>query len=195
MKRNKQAEIIKQLTKEELSFHLYITQLILIVISIISAFFLFKNFSAFFNLFQLDSSIFTLGLTNGIIIVVLDIVFMKILPNHYYDDGGINESIFKNRSITEIALLTAVIAICEELLFRGVIQTHFGLIIASVIFAIVHIRYWGHWFLIFNILLLSFWMGLVYEWSDHNLLVTIMMHFIIDFILGFIIKYRNKNME
>ncbi|MED3780894.1 CPBP family intramembrane metalloprotease [Heyndrickxia sporothermodurans] len=195
MKRNKQAEIIKQLTKEELSFHLYITQLILVVIAIISSFFLFKNFSSFFTLFQLNLSIFTLGLTNGIAIVVLDFVCMKILPDHFYDDGGINEKIFKNRSILEIAFLAAVIAVCEELLFRGVIQTHFGLIIASVIFAIVHIRYWGHWFLIVNILLLSYWLGLVYEWSQHNLMTTIMMHFTIDFILGLIIKSKNKNME
>ncbi|GIN85629.1 CAAX amino protease [Heyndrickxia sporothermodurans] len=192
MRKNKQAEIIQQLTKRELTFHLYATQLVLLTISIISAIFLFKDLSTFFNLFRLQSTIISIGLISGIIIVLLDVILMKIVPNNYYDDGGINEKIFSNRSIMEIALLTAVIAISEEFLFRGVLQTHVGLIIASIIFALVHIRYWGNWFLIINILILSFWIGFVYEISNNNLNTTIMMHFIIDFLLGIFYKYKNK---
>ncbi|MGV3466927.1 MAG: CPBP family intramembrane glutamic endopeptidase [Heyndrickxia sp.] len=192
MKKMNQAEIIGQLSKKELTFHLIATQIVLLTISIILGIFLIKDFSSFFNLFRFDSSIYVIGISNGILIVILDLFLMRILPKKYYDDGGINEKIFQNRSIIEIIGLTLLIAICEEILFRGIIQTHFGIFAASIIFALVHIRYWGHWFLIFNIVILSFWIGLVYEFADHHLLTTITMHFIIDLLLGIAIKLRKK---
>ena len=193
MKKMNQAEIISQLTKKELTFHLVATQIVLLTISIILGIFLINDFSSFFNLFRSDSSIYVLGITNGIVIVILDLFLMKVLPDGYYDDGGINEKIFQDRSVLEIIGLTLLIALSEEILFRGIIQTHFGVIAASTIFALVHIRYWGHWFLILNIVVLSFWIGFVYEWSDHNLLTTITMHFLIDFFLGIAIKIRSKD--
>ncbi|MBS4173311.1 CPBP family intramembrane glutamic endopeptidase [Bacillus sp. FJAT-49736] len=192
MKKWNQANIIQQLSKKELTFHLVTTQLVLLTISVLLGIFLFKDFSAFFNLFRFDSSIYLIGITNGVLIVLLDLIFMKVLPDRFYDDGGINERIFQDRSIMEIIGLTILIAFSEEILFRGVIQTHFGIIAASIIFALVHIRYWGHWFLILNIVILSFWIGIVYEWSNHHLLTTISMHFIIDLLLGIAMKYRMK---
>lgn len=195
MRKNKQSDVIKQLSKRELTFHLYITQVIILTISIISSIFLFHDYQSFFHLFKVNSSILSLGVVSGIIIVILDLILMRVLPQHYYDDGGVNEKIFKDRSFLEILFLAAVIALSEELLFRGVIQTNFGMVIASIVFAIAHIRYWGHWFLIVNIVVLSFWMGLVYEFSDHNVVTTIVMHFIVDFLLGLSIKYNNKTIK
>ena len=190
MKRNKQAELIGQMSTKELTFHLLVSQCILLIIALIIGIFLFNHLSAFFSLFRLEWSIITLGLTSGILVVLIDVFLMKILPKHYYDDGGINERIFANRSVASIALLSIIIAFSEEILFRGVLQTHFGLIITSIIFAIVHVRYWSHWFLITNVLVLSFWIGLVYEFSGNNLLVPITMHFTIDFLLGLVIQYN-----
>jgi uncharacterized protein len=192
MKKSKQSEIIQQLSKGELTFHLIATQIVLLTISIILGIFLFKELSSFFNLFRFHSSIYMEGVTNGIAIVVLDLILMKVLPDHFYDDGGVNQKIFKNRSIAEIIGLTILIAFCEEILFRGVIQTHFGIFAASILFALVHIRYWGHWFLILNIVVLSFWIGIVFEWSHHHLLTTITMHFIIDLLLGMAMKFKFK---
>jgi len=192
MKKTNQAEIIAQLSKKELTFHLIATQIVLLTISIILGIFFIKDISSFFNLFRLDSSIYVIGISNGILVVILDLFLMKVLPERYYDDGGINEKIFQNRSIMEIIGLTLLIAICEEILFRGIIQNQFGIIAGSIIFALVHIRYWGHWFLIINIIILSFWIGFVYEFSNHHLLTTITMHFIIDLLLGIAIKLRKK---
>jgi membrane protease YdiL (CAAX protease family) len=113
---------------------------------------------------------------------------MKVLPKAYYDDGGVNERIFRRLTVPNIFFITMLVACAEELLFRGIIQSCFGLIAASFIFAAVHIRYWKHWYLIVNVVLLSFWLGLVYELSNENLLSTMMMHFTIDFLLGIRIK-------
>jgi uncharacterized protein len=185
----KQGEIIKQLTKKQLTFHLFFTQIVLLTISFLLGIFLFEDWSTFGSQFRWTSSIWTIGLTFGIIVVILDLVLMKYLPPGFYDDGGVNERIFSDRSTGEIALLAIVIAVSEEILFRGVIQFHLGLILSSIIFAVIHFRYWAHWFLILNIVVLSFWIGIIYELTG-NLLVTIMMHFIIDFLLGLYMRFK-----
>lgn len=195
MKRNQQSELIKQLTDKELLFHLYATQLLLLIISFLLSLFLFDHVLAVFTLIDWnDPQVLYIGGTAGVAVVLLDVVLMKLLPARFYDDGGLNERIFKNRSIVHIAFLAAVIAISEEILFRGVIQTNFGIFVASTIFAVVHIRYLSNLFLFTNVLALSFLIGIIYEWTG-NLLVTIFMHFIIDFLLGLLMKYQpmNKN--
>ena len=78
-----------------------------------------------------DTNILLVGGMSGIAVVIVDLVLMKIMPAKYYDDGGLNERMFQKRSLLQIALIAAVVAIGEEILFRGVIQTHMGLILSS----------------------------------------------------------------
>jgi uncharacterized protein len=189
--KNKYNELIKGLTDRELLFHLYMTQIILLVITIVLGILLFDQFSFMKAIDFSDMRILLIGVPAGVAIVILDILLMKWLPSSYYDDGGLNNRIFRNRSILHIAWIAAVVAISEELLFRGVIQTKVGLILASLIFAIIHYRYLFNWFLFTNIVILSFFIGYMYEWSN-NLALTMVMHFTIDFLLGIYIKYRHS---
>jgi len=183
-------ETVAGLTEKELLFHLVATQIVLLTISAILGMILFDSLNEFKNLFIWDDfSILTVGFGTAILVVTIDILLMKYLPPSYYDDGGLNERIFKNKTILQIALIAAMVAISEEILFRGIIQTNAGLMITSIIFAVVHYRYLFNWFLFLNIILLSFLIGYIYMQTD-NLLVTIAMHFIIDFLLGLMIKFR-----
>jgi len=185
-------ETVAGLTEKELLFHLIATQILLLTISAILGMILFDSFNEFEGLFiWRDWNILLVGLTGGAAVVVMDFIFMKYLPKSYYDDGGLNERIFRNRSVVQIMLIAALVAISEEILFRGVIQTNTGLIISSIIFAVVHYRYLFNWFLFTNIILLSFLIGYIYLVTN-NLVVTIVMHFFIDFILGLIIKFRTQ---
>ncbi|MBM7584388.1 membrane protease YdiL (CAAX protease family) [Bacillus pakistanensis] len=188
--KNNQAEIIKKISDRELSFHLYATQVVLLTISFLLGIFLFEDMDTFTNQFNLNFRTALIGLGFGLIVVILDIILMKKLPENLYDDGGINQRIFSRRNPGEIALLSLLIALSEEILFRGIIQFHFGFLIASVIFAIVHIRYWRNGFLIINIVVLSLLIGFVYEWTS-SLSATIIMHFTIDFLLGCHIRIQS----
>jgi uncharacterized protein len=190
--KNKYQELINDLSERELLLHLYITQTILLSLSLIIGWFIYNDIwfiEAFFN--WNDTSILSMGLLVGILVVILDLLFMKILPKSFYDDGGLNERIFKNRSIFHIAFIALIVAFSEEVLFRGIIQTHLGLIAASVIFAIIHYRYLFNWYLFANIIILSFVIGYIYHLTD-NLAVTFVMHFIVDFLLGSFIMVKNK---
>lgn len=187
--KKKYNELIISLTDKDLLFHLYMTQIILLAISFILGFLLFDHFSYLSKIHLNDVNIAIIGIPAGVAVVIIDIVLMKLLPASFYDDGGLNERIFRKRSFLHIIVIAGLVAFSEELLFRGIIQTRVGLIFASIIFAIIHYRYLFNWFLFLNIILLSFVIGMIYEWTD-NLAVTIVMHFVIDFLLGIYIKLR-----
>jgi uncharacterized protein len=193
MKR-KYTELISGLTDKELMFHLYMTQMILLTISFILGILLFDRFSYLYHMHWNDLMVISIGIPCGVAVVIVDLILMKWLPKSFYDDGGLNERIFKNKSVLHILFITAFVAFSEELLFRGIIQTKVGLILASIIFAIIHYRYLFNWFLFLNIVLLSFIIGVIYAWTD-NLAVTIIMHFVIDFLLGLSIRFRLINKD
>lgn len=186
----RQAEAIRQMTGKELLLHLYITQIIVLFIAVASGIFLFEDFWHPTLFFRFEGKWVMIGAASGLAIVFIDIILMNILPNKYYDDGGINTKLFSGMPFWKIAVVAFIVAFSEELLFRGIIQTKYGLIIASIIFALIHVRYWTHWFLIVNIILLSFWIGIVYEWSGNQLFPVMTMHFTIDFLLGVYIKKK-----
>ncbi|MCA1320781.1 CPBP family intramembrane metalloprotease [Bacillus tianshenii] len=188
--KNKQAEMVKRMSDKELLYHLYMSQLLFFLVAAVLAFFLFEGWDDFLILLEWDiQEIFIIGSLVGVAVVVIDLILMKYVPRELMDDGGINEKMFQKRSTLHIIALALLIATVEELLFRGVIQTHFGIWIASFIFAIMHIRYLHKWLLLISVILLSFLLGYLYEWTE-NLLVTIWAHFIIDVLLA--LKIRSE---
>ncbi|RFU63157.1 CPBP family intramembrane metalloprotease [Peribacillus saganii] len=190
--KNNHAELVKSLSDRELKLNLLLTQVILLTLSFILGIILFKDISSFFALFRPDDPrIAIIGGGAAITVILLDLFLMKVVPEAYQDDGGVNERIFGSLSYPMIFAVALVVAISEEILFRGIIQTHTGLIWASVIFAVVHYRYLFNWFLFLNITILSFFIGYIFELTG-NLLVTIFAHFLIDFILGIIVRKKAK---
>lgn len=194
--KNKQAELIKNISDETLLLNVWLTQIIVVIVSLVLGFLLFDNWSSFWQLFQFnDERILTIGLTAGIAVVLLDFLFMKVLPASFHDDGGVNERIFRSISIPHIILLSLAVAVCEEILFRGIIQSNTNLWIASLIFALVHYRYLFNLFLFCNVTLLSLFIGFLFDQTG-NLLVTITTHFLIDCLLGIYMNtYRGQLKE
>ncbi|MGG3919769.1 CPBP family intramembrane glutamic endopeptidase [Parageobacillus thermoglucosidasius] len=191
----RQSEQIRMMSDREVLIHLYVTQLLLIVMSAIAGFFLF-DLAAFRKIWHFDAAtVLMFGGGSAVIVLSIDFLSIRYLPEHWYDDGGINEKIFENRSIPHIFFLCLLIAFSEELLFRGVIQTHFGLFVASTVFALLHVRYLEKLFLFAMVVLLSFFLGYIYELTN-SLWVTIFAHFLIDFVLAVDIRLNYiRNMK
>src|SRR5699024_2784698 len=142
------------------------------------------------NLFEFNLyDILYYGVLPAFIIILINIILDKFVPKQFLDDGGINEKLFSNQSVYSIFIIAAVVAISEELLFRGVVQTPYGYLFASLLFAALHIIYLKKIILLLVVLGISFYIGHFYELT-HNHNVTITAHFIIDFILGLIIKFK-----
>ncbi|MBO1513896.1 CPBP family intramembrane glutamic endopeptidase [Metabacillus bambusae] len=186
----KQNELIKQLTDKQIVQNLYFTQFLLLCIAIALGFFLFDQIEEFFDLWIIRDYLFVIyGIGLALIVIIVDFIIMKVAPSRLTDDGGINEKIFEKRSIPHIIVLTALIAISEEILFRGVLQTHFGIGVASLIFAILHFRYLSKWLLFTMVVLISFLLGIVYEMTE-TLYTTIIAHFLIDLVFAIQIRLQ-----
>ncbi|MFG6114486.1 CPBP family intramembrane glutamic endopeptidase [Halobacillus sp. MO56] len=191
MNKRKQSELINTMSDKEVTFHLVLTQLIILSLSIIGSWLLFDSF---WNgwLTQIHPSmreVLMYGILPGLIVVAIDLILMKFVPAKYYDDGGINIKVFKNRSLPGIIGITLLVAISEEMLFRGVLHAEFGYTIASVIFAVMHIRYLKKFVLLISVLFVSFFIGYMYEITG-NLLTTMTAHFVIDLLLALYIRYK-----
>lgn len=188
----KQADLIKKMTDKEILLNLYITQLLMLILAFVLGWLLFDSWADLFEKFKWDPfTIFVVGGGSAFFIILFELILEKILPKKMLDDGGINERVFQNRSVIHIFVLVTIIAFAEEILFRGVLQTHFGLIPASLLFAIIHVRYLRKIILFIITVGLSFYLGWLYLMTD-NLLVPIFTHFTIDFVLGCILRFRKR---
>ncbi|MFC0472935.1 lysostaphin resistance A-like protein [Halalkalibacter kiskunsagensis] len=186
----KQSEVVAELSDKELILNVYLTQGIMIILALISGFFVFDHWHEFQDLFKPEITfIILVGGTVAFVIVLVDVILERILPKAWMDDGGINERVFEKMSIPNIILLCLVVAVAEELLFRAVLQTAFGLVIASLLFAVIHIRYLHKPVLFINVTFVSFLLGALFYWTG-NVLVTIFAHFVIDLSLGILIRLK-----
>ncbi|WP_226679746.1 CPBP family intramembrane glutamic endopeptidase [Sutcliffiella horikoshii] len=196
--KNRQAEIIKHMDPRELLYHLYLSQIAFFAIGLVLAYFLFNSFQSFKEIFAWQPiNIFVIGTLVALVVVAADLLLMKMIPKSLLDDGGINEKMFQTRSLPHIILLAFVISFAEEFLFRGVIQTHFGIWIASILFAVLHVRYLHKWVLFISVVVISFVLGFIYEVTG-SLWVTIWTHFLIDLMLAYKIRadyLKNINKE
>ena len=151
---------------------------------------MFDHWTDFTALWQIrDMRILTYGIGGALLVIIVDAIVMKVFPAHMYDDGGLNEKMFKNRSIPHIVWLTLLIAFSEEILFRGIVQQQFGLEIASIVFALLHFRYLSKILLFILVVSISIFLGLLYEWTG-NLFVPVMTHFVIDLVFACQIRFK-----
>lgn len=191
-KRPSQSELIKQMSGVQVRQSVYLSQVVFILIAFATSLFLFTSLINWYDLFELNlQQLFIYGAVPAVVLVLIEILLTKVVSKEALDDGGINEKVFKDASVGAIFLLALVVAIAEELLFRGVLQTTFGLFIASGIFAVIHVRYLKKPVLFIFVVLTSFLIGYLFEVTN-NLLVVIVFHFMVDFLLGLFIKYRNN---
>jgi|SRR5690625_204148 len=138
----RQSELIKSMSSKEVRKALYMTQSLFFLLSIVLSFFLFNNLVDWLSFVHFDMlQILKYGIFPALILVLFELILYMIVPKRHFDDRGINEKIFKNETIPTIFFIALIVAISEELLFRGVIQTTFGFIFAISLFAVIHYRY------------------------------------------------------
>lgn len=182
---------VDEIDDRMLLINLYATQALTLIIGIIWLLFQRQNLFQLLALPKLPDALWW-GLGLAAAVVVIDLLISRWVPEEAADDGGVNERIFKHRAIWHIAVISLVVAICEELLFRGAVQHAIGPYWTSIVFAAIHVRYLRHWIptgLVFSI---SYGLGWIYEQSG-TLWAPILAHFAIDFVMGLIIRFRRES--
>ncbi|MCL6460076.1 MAG: CPBP family intramembrane metalloprotease, partial [Gorillibacterium sp.] len=125
------------------------------------------------------------------VVLISDVLVSRFVPEDVSDDGGINDMMFGNRPLWHIILICLVVAFCEEILFRGAIQHAFGAYWTSILFAAIHVRYLQHWLMTGLVFLISYGLGFIYVHTG-TLWAPVFAHFLIDLVMGCIIRYRDK---
>jgi len=182
---------INTLDRKLLIYNLYLTQFFTLTLAFM-LYFIFYRYSPNEvigllipdNLFR--STLY--GLIVAIIVIIVNIFLARKLPKEALDDGGINEKIFNNLHIGNIAIIAAVVAFSEEILFRGVLQSAVGIFFTSILFALIHFRYLKKVVLITFTFLTSLALGFLVYYTDW--FAAFLSHFLIDFILGLLIKKK-----
>ncbi|MGZ9586877.1 CPBP family intramembrane glutamic endopeptidase [Paenibacillus marinisediminis] len=190
-KRFKQQQVqIDQIDDKTLLLNLYLTQALTLIIG--SVWILFSGRNPLLLLQPPEGyKPWLLGAGLSVIVVILDLLISKFVPEEATDDGGINERLFRNRPFWHIFVIAFVVSICEEMLFRGAVQHTLGIYWTSVAFAAIHVRYLRHWLPTLMVFSISYGLGYIYEWSG-SLWAPIAAHFLIDFIMGLILRYRRE---
>ncbi|MBJ6363490.1 CPBP family intramembrane glutamic endopeptidase [Paenibacillus sp. GCM10012307] len=182
---------IDQINDRLLLINLYMTQALTFIIGIVWILFQRQNPILLLQ-FPKTLNFLYWGAGLAAVVIVVDLLISRWVPEEATDDGGVNERLFRNRPWWHILVLSFVVSVCEELLFRGAIQHAFGAYWTSILFAAIHVRYLKHWIptgLVFSI---SFGLGWIYDFTG-TLWAPIAAHFIIDAVMGLIIRYRRES--
>jgi len=182
---------IQEMNDRLLLINLYITQLIVLLIAAIVMFFQKPDLLSMFSTAP-GVSIAVWGVLFALAVLAVDLFVSQWVPPEVTDDGGINEMLFRNRPLWHIALISLVVSLCEELLFRGAIQASWGPYWTSTLFAAIHVRYLQHWLMTGLVFSISYGLGWIYIQTG-SLWTPIVAHFLIDFTMGCILRYRRES--
>ncbi|MCM3698204.1 CPBP family intramembrane glutamic endopeptidase [Paenibacillus macerans] len=179
-----------QLDDRLLLINLYLTQGLTLFIGLIIIFFQKRNPLSLLALPEHAEFLYwSLGLAG--VMFGADFLLSRFISEESMDDGGINAKLFRGRPIWHIAVISAMVAICEELLFRGAIQHGIGVYWTSILFAAIHVRYLRHWIPTGWVFASSYGLGFIYMQTG-TLWAPIVCHFLIDFVSGLVIKFRRE---
>lgn len=183
---------IRQVDPNELSdgmllANLYVTQGITLILGLTIVLFQSQSLPALLRLPD-KLSVWGWAAAFALAVLLFDWLIGRWVPEEVTDDGGINKKLFGFRPLWHIAVISLIVAICEELLFRGAVQHAFGPYWTSIVFAVIHVRYLRHWLMTGMVFLISYGLGHLYVWTG-TLWAPIAAHFIIDFVMGCTIRY------
>jgi membrane protease YdiL (CAAX protease family) len=179
---------IDEISDRTLLLNLYITQLFTVVFGIIILLFQKNNILTQLN-FDKPTTFFIWGLGYAALFLVVNMILSRFVPENVSDDGGVNVKLFGNRPVWHIFVISTIVAICEEVLFRGAIQYSLGPYWTSILFAAIHIRYLQHWIMTALVFGVSYGLGWIYIQTG-SLWSPIIAHLVIDLVMGCVIRFR-----
>jgi membrane protease YdiL (CAAX protease family) len=182
---------VDQLSDRMLLINLYLTQLLTFVIGLVWLFFQGRN-PLQLMAFPSNGMFALWGVGLAAAVLLLDLVISRWVPEDAADDGGVNERIFRTRPLWHIAVIALVASLCEEILFRGTIQYAIGPYWTSILFAAIHVRYLRHWIPTGLVFAISYGLGWI-QVQTGTIWAPIAAHFLVDLIMGLIIRFRREN--
>jgi membrane protease YdiL (CAAX protease family) len=178
-----------QFTRRQVLYSFYLTQSFLLVLGTGILWWQGRLNEDFFDFY--DIKMWGWGIGFGCVVVGVDLLLYRWGPARWWDDGGINRLLFAGRSALHVLLIAATAGISEEIFFRGAMQTWLGMAGSTVLFVLLHTRYWRYWLLVLMVTLISLGLGFMTERTE-VLAPAVIAHAWIDFWLGLFMRNEEK---
>lgn len=176
---------VARISDRVLLLNLYLTQALVLAVACVLLW--WQGFPGG-DLWRSDTwTVWLWGIAAGLTVVSIDLTLTYFFPKHMIDDSGINEKLFQGRPYWHIFVIAAVVAFCEELLFRGALQPLIGIWGTSLVFTLIHFRYLKRWAMTGYLFFVSMVLGWLAQWTG-SLVASMAAHFTIDFVLALILK-------
>jgi len=139
---------------------------------------------------------FVFGALSGVLLSIVGLVMTKVESFKAFNQlvYEIMGPLFAHSKIIDIALIAAASGFCEEVFYRGVLQTEFGIIIASLIFGLCHFAGMQFYLYVIWAALAGYLFGLLFEIS-HSLWLPITAHAFSNFVSIIILRQKMKSAE
>ncbi|WP_159438625.1 CPBP family intramembrane glutamic endopeptidase [Desulforamulus ferrireducens] len=118
------------------------------------------------------------GTLMAAILVLMQILLATLVPHHLLLDDGTNRVLY-SFSYPNILLLMGLGAFAEETLFRAAMQPKLGILLTSVLFALIHVRYLKKWVLLLGTVVMSMALGWLYQ-KTQIIWAPIWAHFLVN---------------
>ena len=136
--------------REKILWTVIIPQMILLTISTLWIYFDSKNYVLQY-LKKFNIKIFACAVITGIILAYLGYVFYKWMKKakkfkaivELFED--VLSPAFSSLKLRDVVILSMISGFSEEIFFRGLLFTHFGIIVSSLAFGILHMPGFKFW--------------------------------------------------
>lgn len=175
------------MTKKMLLINIIISQAIILIIAFILKE-LTVNDCNFVDIFKITFGMKALStLLAGItILLTLQFLFLKYVSKERLFDE-INMILLGKFSLLELSVIFLTGAFVEEFLFRGILQSLFGIWVSSFLFTLIHFRYLRKIFILIEVCLMGIILGISYEVTS-SLWVPILCHWVVNLSTAILIK-------
>ncbi len=176
-----------EISKRMLLLNIILSQGILVILSLLLGWFLFPD-TKWSQLVPIGygENIFITLLGGSTVLLALQLFFHHYVTRDRLLDE-INILLINTFSLPELSAIFLFGSLAEEWLFRGLIQTHTGIWIASILFTLIHFRYLKKIFLLLEVFLMGLILGFTYLISQ-TIWVPIICHFAVNILTAWLIK-------
>lgn len=180
---------LKNISRQVLIINILLSQLVLLLAGAGLTWFIYLrngiNITDFFLIKDIRTVlIYSFG--GSTLLIIIQLLFIKLVSMERLHEE-INILIFEKLTYIELLFVFLLGAAIEEFLFRLVIQQQIGIILTSIIFVVVHVRYLKKVFVIIEVFLLSFILGYIFIRTG-IIWPSVVSHFTVNYVMAVMAK-------
>lgn len=178
---------MNEISKRVFALNIILSQVIIYCIGLLLIYTIFSDIKlSNFWKFDFNTTALVTVFIGSSLLLLLQIAFHTFLTNEKLFDE-LNVVLMEKFDLKELFLIFLGGSIAEEFLFRGILQSELGILITSILFVVIHFRYYKKFFILVEVFLMGIILGFTYAITS-LLWVPIVCHFLVNYLTAVLIK-------